>query len=252
MSKQRLILIPIDLHSINRRSLELLVQVARRLDRGLLALMLEDLRLQQVADLPFTTEITLSGARERSLLRDHLSVRHNRVIGSACRLLNEIAQRNRVELSFEETAGQRLHCALERDNGLDIFFPPRHQWLQQGSATGSGQLFVNRLGLLLTPGEQGQRVLDAAQILLHSGHVGDIYLLSDKEPTQEQKRTLSRAGHRLSVQTGFRCDPGALAMLLRRSPYDLLLLPRNCLDQMADDALDNALETSGGQTLLIS
>lgn len=252
MNKQRLILIPIDLHNINRRSLETLVHLAQQLDRGLLALLLEDLRLQQVADLPFTTEITLSGARERSLLRDHLSIRHNRVISSTRRLLNELAQRNRVELSFEESAGQRLHCALERGGSLDVFFPPRHQWLQQGVAQASRTLYINRLGLLVTPDDQGQRVVDIAQTLLHSGHVGDIYLLTGAEPLPEQMRALSHPGHRLSVQTGFRSAPSSLAMLLRRSPYDLLLLPRNCLGQMADEVLDNALETSGGQILLIS
>lgn len=252
MNKERLILIPIDLHSINRGSLETLVKLAQRLDRGLLALLLEDLRLQQVADLPFTTEITLSGARERSLQRDHLSELQNRVINSARRLLSELAQRDRVQLVFEETAGQRLHCALERDKAVDIFFPPRHQWLQQRVRPRSSQLFIQRLGLLLTPDEQGQRVLEAARILLHSGHVGDIYVLSELSPSPEQTLLLSRPGHRLLVQTGFRSDPASLAMLLRRSPYDLLLLPRDCLDHLADEVLDNALETSGGQLLLIS
>jgi hypothetical protein len=252
MSSRRLILIPIDLHSINRRSLETLVHLARRLDRGLLALLLEDIRLQQVADLPFTTEITLSGSGERSLQRDHLSVRHNRVINSTRKMLSELAQRNRVELLFEETSGQRLHCSLGRDGEIDVFFPPRHQWLLPATGGGSRPLFINRLGVLLTHTEQGRRVLEAAHTLLHSGQVGDVYLLAENEPSAEQRHALSRPGHRLSVQTGFRCDPIALAMLLRRSPYDLLLLPRNCLGGIAYQELDNALETSGGEILLIS
>ena len=63
----RSILVPIDLQGIGRDTLETLVRIARLLDRGLLGLLLEDIRLQQVADLPFTTEITLIGGRERSL-----------------------------------------------------------------------------------------------------------------------------------------------------------------------------------------
>ncbi len=252
MNSRRLILIPIDLHSINRPSLETLVHLAQRLDRGLLALLLEDLRLQQAADLPFTTEITLSGARERSLLRDHLGVRHNRVASSARRLLNELAQRSRVELAFEEAAGRRLHTALAREDDVDIFFPPRHQWLHKSVRPRSRDLFIHRLGLMVSPDEQGQRVVDVAQTLLESGHVGDVYLLSPSDPSPGQKLALSRPGHRLSIRTGCLCDSGSLATLLRRSPYDLLLMPRNCLGQLPDETLDSALESSGGQTLLIS
>ena len=54
-ARRRTILVPIDLHGINRGTLETLVRIARQLDQGLLGLLLEDIRLQQVADLPFTT-----------------------------------------------------------------------------------------------------------------------------------------------------------------------------------------------------
>lgn len=252
MTNRRLILIPIDLHSINRRSLETLVQLAQRLDRGLLALLLEDLRLQQAADLPFTTEITLSGSKERNLQRAHLSIRHNRVVNNTRKILSELAQHHQVELLFEETSGHRLHCSLERDGEIDVFFPPRHQWLLPATGAGARPLFINRLGVLLTPCEQGQRAVQAAHTLLQSGQVGDVYLLAGNNPSADQVQALTRTGHRLSVQTGFRCSPVALTMLLRRSPYDLLLLPRNCVAGMADEDLDNALETSGGEILLIS
>ena len=64
---RRCILVPIDLHGINRSTLETLVRIASLLDRKVLGLLLEDIRLQQVADLPFTTEITLDSGRERIL-----------------------------------------------------------------------------------------------------------------------------------------------------------------------------------------
>lgn len=251
-SDRRRILIPIDLHSISRGSLETLVHIARQLDRSLIALLLEDLRLQRVADLPFTTEITLSGARERSLARDHLSQRHQRVTNSTSRLLNKLAQSNRVELEFEETAGQRLHCALQHKDDLDIFFPPRHQWLQNHRPARARQPFITRLGLVVSGDDQGQRVLECARSLLQSGQVGDVYLLSDRELSPETARSLYRPGHRLNIQTGLRCDAPAIANLLRRSPYDLLLLPRNCLGSLTDETLDSALESSGGQVLVIS
>ena len=63
---RRCILLPIDLHGINRNTLETVVRIASLLDRKVLGLLLEDMRLQQVADLPFTTEITLDSGREKS------------------------------------------------------------------------------------------------------------------------------------------------------------------------------------------
>ena len=42
----RLIIVPIDLHGINRHTLEILVRIAHQLDRSLLGLLLEDIRLQ--------------------------------------------------------------------------------------------------------------------------------------------------------------------------------------------------------------
>ena len=112
-STRRRILVPIDLQGIGHGALETLVHIARLLDRGLLGLLLEDIRLQQAADLPFATEITLLGGRERSLLRDHLSQRHSLVSTDTRRLLNDLARRDQVELAFENAAGSRLHSALQ-------------------------------------------------------------------------------------------------------------------------------------------
>jgi hypothetical protein len=250
--RRRCILVPIDLYGINPATLETLVRIARQLDRTLLGLLLEDVRLQQVADLPFTTEITLSSGQERSLLRDHLSQRYNLVSADTRRLLNELAERNRVQLTFENAAGQRLHTALERKGQLDIFFPARQRWRLLEARWPLRGAPIRRLGVLLPHGGQNQQAVETARLLLDAGLVGDVYLLTDSPPASQQLRALYRPGHRICVRSNLNSGPAELTALIHHSPYDLLLLSREALAGIAPETLDVALEKSGGQVLVIN
>lgn len=250
--KRRLILVPIDLHGIHREAVETLVRIARQLDRDLLGLVLEDLRLQQVADLPFTTEIMLSGGGERSLLRDHLSQRHSLVTTDARRLLHELAERDRVRLQFENAAGHRLHSALEREGELDIFFPARQRWHVVAAHRAASGPPIRRLGVLLSHGDEDSHVLATARALLEAGLVGDVYVIAHRPPSQEQLRPLYRPGNRICVQSNLEREPAAITHLIRHSPYDLLLVSRACLSGIAPEILDAALEKSGGQVLVVN
>ncbi len=246
------ILVPIDLQGINRTTLETLVRIARLLDRSVLGLLLEDVRLQQAADLPFTTEITLSGARERSLLRDHLSQRHFMVNKDTRRLLNELADRNRVALRFEHAAGSRLLSALARDGRLDIFFPARQRWQQSTRGPIARAATIRRLGIVLARTAQDQQVLEIARLLMQAGLVGELYILSSGPLAGEQLQTLYRPGSRICVQANLKRDQDSLSRLIRQSAYDLLLLPRDCVEDMAPEVLENALDRSGAQVLVIN
>lgn len=257
VADQRRILIPIDLHGVNRGTLEILVRIARQLNRGLLGLLLEDTRLQRVADLPFTTEITLTSGRERSLLRDHLSQRHSRVTADTQRALSELALRNEVQLSYEEAAGARWHTALERDDQLDIFFPARRLW-HVPSQSRPGQLPPGlgganlRIGLVLARTGQDQAALDTAGMIQQAGLGGDVYVLTEWSPAPHQLQTLYRPHCRVSVQSNLHCSPEMIIRLVRQSPYDLLLLPHDCLLGIPAEQLDAALDKSGAQVLVIN
>ncbi|WP_133126065.1 hypothetical protein [Pseudohalioglobus lutimaris] len=245
------ILLPIDLHQIGRDKLENVMRIARSLERGVLGLMLEDLQLQQVADLPFTTEITLSGARERSLLRDHLSQRCHRINAGTRQLLLELAGSNEVELSFEEASGHRLHCALERNGGQDIFFPPRHQRQHPRQARHRTRFAIERLGLVLPSREQGQRVMTIAASLLRAGLVGQVHAVAGGDVSITELAALPLQGHRLVVRTDLELTSDNILLLIRRSPYDLMLIPRGCLEPVAPGELDAALALASGQVMVV-
>jgi len=251
-AQSRSILVPIDLHGVNRDALETLVRIASQLNRSLLGLLLEDIRLQRVADLPFATEITLIGGQERSLLRDHLSQRHTLVTTDTRRLLNELANRNRVELHFESAAGNRLHTALERDDHLDIFFPARQRWQLVAATRPAAGRAIRRLGIVLARSRQDQSVVEITRMLLQAGLAEDVYVLSVGPLDRAQVEILYRPGCRICVQANLKCDPATIASLIRRSSYDLLLLPRDCLQGVEPEVIDAALEKSGGQVLVIN
>jgi hypothetical protein len=246
----RTILVPIDLHGINRSTLETLVRIARQLDRALLGLLLEDIRLQRVADLPFATEITLGGALERRLLRDQLVQRHSQVGNATRRLLHELAERDRVALSFEDAAGSRWHAALEREGEIDIFFPARQRWHTPGE--GRSRAPIKRLGVLLSDTGLDKKLLGIASILVRAGLVGDTYLLCARPPLPEQLHDLYQQGHQVRIQANISTTPSAVTRLLQNSPYDLLLLNRDSLKGIPPGLLDASLNKSGSQVLVVS
>lgn len=247
------ILVPIDLHGINRTALETLVRIARQLDRGLLGLLLEDIRLQRVADLPFTTEITLNGGRERSLLRDHLSQRHSQVGDATRKLLHELAERNRVALSFEDASGNRWHTALERDGHLDIFFPARKRWQMSGATSDTAPSPISRLGIVLTGTERDDRLIETASTLLKAGLVRDSYVLCPRPPLPDYLRALYQPGqHQICVHSHFSCSPDEITALIQQSPYDMLMVSHDSLHGIANDKLDAALDKSSSQVLVVS
>lgn len=249
---RRSILVPIDLYGVNLAALETLVRIARQLDRKLLGLLLEDIRLQQVADLPFTTEISISNAQEKSLLRDHLSQRHSLISTQTRRRLNELASSNQVELSFEDAAGARLPTVLERAGHLDIFLPARQRWHASPPRVPGRQNPIRRLGVVLGETPVNSTVIDTAAALVQADLAGDVYLLVKNSPLPEQLHALYRLGHQVRLQLDFTPTPQNLTALILRSPYDLLLLPREVLRDIPQAELEAALDRAGGQVLIIN
>ncbi len=243
------ILLPIDLRGVDPRALESIVDIARRLDRNLLGLFLEDPRLQQIADLPFTTEIVLSSGRERGLERRALSQRQSKISTDIRHRLDDLARRYRVGLNYEHGAGTRGHSVLQRPGPVDIFFPPRRSWrshFRSGLAPA-----IPRLGLLLQ-GDQSDRYTTAvAAGLLKGGLARDVYLMC-AAVSEAQLRELDLAGSRICVQSGLQLQPQTVLALIRQSSCQLLLVPRNLLQGIDAGLLDAALDASSSEVLVIN
>ena len=246
------LLVPIDNQGVNPTTLELLVHVAQQLDRGLLGLILENPRLQRVAELPFTTEILLGSGVERSLERDHLSRHHSQVAADTRRRLLALARQAHIELNFEEDRGERWHAALTRADELDIFMLPRRRWQNPNPRGAVNRRAIPLLGLLMGNDELDQRLVTTALALEEAGLVGCVYALYPGKANMETGSPLLRGGAPCRVQSGAPTDVAALISLIRRSPYDLLIIGRQRLANIPAAVLDSALEAAGGQVMVVS
>jgi hypothetical protein len=246
---RRAILLPIDLHGVDPGSLESLVDIARRLDRNLLGLFLDDPRLQQIADLPFSTEIVLSSGRERGLERRALNQRRDKISTDIRRRLDDLARRYRVGLDFELGAGTRGRSVLQQQAPVDIFFAPRRSWRSHFRSRLAPA--IPRLGLLLQ-GDQSDRYTTAAAVnLLRARMARDVCLMC-AAIGQEQLRALNLTGSRVCVQSGLQFKPQTVLALIRQSSCQLLLVPRNLLQGIDARQLDAALDASSSEVLVIN
>ena len=245
------ILVPIDNQGVNPATLELLVHIAQHLDRRLLGLILENPHLQRVAELPFTTEILLGTGMERSLERDHLSRCHSLVAADTRRRLLELARQARIELSFEEDRGERWFAALARADNPDFFILPRRRWQNPGTGMSLQRRAIARLGLLMG-GSLDQRLVATALALEEAGLVGSVYALYPGKPDLDTCAPLLLGRAPCHVQSGAPTDAAGLTNLIRRSPYDLLIMGRERLAEIPAKVLDAALEAAGGQVMVVS
>jgi hypothetical protein len=246
------ILVPIDYYGVSPATLDMLVRIAGQLNRRLLGLVLESSRLQRVAELPFATEILLGSGQERRLERDYLNRCSSLVAADTRRRLLELARQARIELSFEDDHGDRWHAALTRGGTPDIFIPPRQRW-HRPSATGTpARPLIPRLGVLLTGGAADAHTVATALALEQAGLVGRAYLLSTRRPDPATVAPLLHGRTPTVLQHGVATDLASLLSLLRRSPYDLLLVHREVLADIPPAQLEAAMEDAGGQVMIVA
>ncbi len=251
------ILVPIDLHGIAPVVLKNLVSIAHNLNRDLLGLVLEDARLWQAANLSFTTEIILDSGRERGLLPTYVEQCHGQITRGTRASLLQLANQAQVKLAFDEVTGSRLSGCLSgclsgllsHYTQLDLFIPPRRRWRVTAPLH---KIAIPRLAVLLTGEACDARVLQAAQTLVDAEQVGEVYELTTADRPAANTAALKSVLGRVATQSHLGPSASAVANLLHRSPYDLLIMPRDCLQLLSPMLAEQALSNSPGQLLLVS
>jgi hypothetical protein len=242
------ILVPIDLYGIAPVVLKNLVSIAHSLDCGLLGLVLQDGRLQRAATLPFTTEIVRDSGRERGLLPASVEQHHSRIARDIRSSLHALASKEQVKLEFDQAVGSRLRGVLSRGHEWNVFIPPRSRWQVATLVT---RVAIPRAGVLLTGGDYDVKVLQVAQTLMEAGQVGDIYQLTWGGLSEENSGELLPGRGSVIACTSIGASDSAIVSLLRHCPYDLLILPRDCLNGLSPLLVEQVLDQSPGQVLLV-
>lgn len=252
MTVKRRILLPIDLHRISRERLQNVVNIASLMQQGVLGLLLEDIQLQQAADLSFTTEIAVNSGQERNLLRAQLAQRSERINADTRTLLAELAKHRNVDLRFEKASGQRLHCALEHADDPDVFFMPRERWQGNDPALRRRKETAQRLLVLSPPDREGQRVMLLTAALLKAGQVASVEIIGGNPQAVTELAAIAQPGQRLSLRHDIALTPANILQLIRRSPCDLMLIPHELVASVPAADLAAALAVASAQILVAS
>lgn len=131
------VLLALDAASHNPETLESAVELATRLQAGLLGLFVEDDELLRMAGLPFSREVTLGTASERSLSSEVMRRTLRAQAAQTQAALARIAARAQVAWQFRILQGKRVQCALEQAGPSDVLIlgrSRRGEWLSPNRA----------------------------------------------------------------------------------------------------------------------
>ncbi len=251
-AEQTGILVPIDIYGVSRTTLEMLVAMAEHLNTSLFGLILEDSRLQQVAKLPFAREIVLSTGLEREFYMDSLIRLQQTLATEVRRMFDELAASRKIQLQFETSSANRSLRALMRE-GMDVFFPARQRRSRLQATVPSRQTRKSRrLGILYDRGLQASRAIDVGKSLVSDGLVREVVLIAAGPVPMDVVAAFAGLGARACIERLAGLTEHEVTDLLRRSMYDIVLVPRDILLPLFTGPLEAAMEDTSSEVLVLS
>jgi len=241
------IYVAIDAQGISRASLEAAVMVAEQIKAGLLGLFVEDLLLQSVAELPFTTEVVRSTGEERDLFADHLRLRHRQLLDRMQLLFDECALARQVRFRFE-VSERKLPAAVPRGQASGIYVPGR----RRGGAQPRHDATLNRIKVLYDGSEQAQRAFELVSSLAGAGRCREVMVVNLQSLPASLLTELSQRGVRAYLLNEAATQQVVLRHILDGPAADLVLVPMSLAEEMDQAVLQASLENSAsGGTLLV-
>jgi len=126
------ILVSLDFDDYSTSFVEPLVTLASKLKADLCGLFIEDSELQQVANLPFSREITFPSAHTRNLNSDHIARHLKQHAETLRKMMMELSQLSNVACSFRTAKGPRIESVLSEsyDFQLVVLLPEKYSSLR--------------------------------------------------------------------------------------------------------------------------
>ncbi len=243
------ICVTIDAYGISRASLEAAVTVAEQSKVGLLGLFMEDMLLQSVAELPFTTEVVRSTGEERELFAEGVRLRRQQLLSQVRSLFDECVVARQVRFRFEVSERRvPVTALLERMSGIYVPGRPRNGLSRRlGSAT------VQRVKLLYDGSEQAKRGVELVISLVGAGHCREVLVASFCSLPASLLTKLSAQGARVYLLNEQKDQQRVLRQIVDGPAADLVLVPFPLVSAVDPLVLQGSLRNSPSQgTLLIS
>ncbi len=249
ISKQeQRILIALNAQYSNKDSLASLVTMAKLLNASLTGLFVEDSRLLEVANLPFTTEINRFSAEERNLHADRLIRGTKKVALEIQNLMMALSEENKVSWAYSIETGELVSKALSYE-GFDVFFPARNKTTFQPPANLKKPLIYQRVILLYDASPQFDRAINLIKTLVGKHICYELTVLSETELPADIRQALSTINH-----INFQClsvGGPLLISSLNLPPATLVVSPKSKARDLSAEELTDLMTKMACSLLLI-
>ena len=185
------ILVSLDFDDYNSPLVESLVRLASHLDAELCGLFIEDSALQQVANLPFSREITHLTALTRELNSKQIARHLKQHAETLQNMMLELSRLSNVACSFKSAKGPRIESILGESNDfqLVVLLPEKYSSVRNKPSAKLDEL-INPTVMLYDDSEQAQKSGYVVRSLADRGELHQLRILTlspdDEAQAKEQ------------------------------------------------------------------
>lgn len=185
------ILVSLDFSNGEVSFIKPLISLASQLNADLCGLFFENSELQQIANLPFSREITFPTATIRNLNRENIArhlKQHHETLQAMIRELSQLAN---VSCSFRTIEGPRIESILNEsfDYELIVILPEKYSY-QKSRVSVQLEEKINPTVLLHDKSEQSQKSFYIIQSLINSGTLKQLIVLTHDHDSESQAKQL--------------------------------------------------------------
>lgn len=173
------ILVSLDFDGDGSSFIESLVKLAAKLNAELCGLFTEDSDLQQIANLPFTREITYLTAHTRNLDREQIARHLKQHAESMRKMMQDLSQLSNVACSFKTAKGSRIESVLNEsyDFQVVVFLPEKYSSLKPRQHAGLDEL-INPTVMLYDGSDQARKSAYIVKSLADKGDLHELKILA--------------------------------------------------------------------------
>lgn len=221
------ILVSLDFDNYGSSFIEPLVILASQLKADICGLFIENSELQQVANLPFSREITFPMAHTRELNSDHIARHLKHHAETLRKMMKEFSQLSNVSCSFRTAKGPRIESVLSEsyDFQLVILLPEKHSSLKSRLPKKLEE-FINPTVLLYDGSRQAQKSAYIVKSLADNGDLHQLKILTlnhDSEATIKQQFSIDNIEIEYKHIDSYRISD--IVSLIGAQKTGLLILP---------------------------
>ena len=245
----REIYVAIDPHRVRQRSLDIAVLIAERLQAGLLARLIADSTLHEVARLPFATEILATSGVERHFQFHAMQERESRQGAALVKLLAQRAEPRRVSLRLEQ-GSDSVSLLVLLEGRKDLFLPAISP-VAMSARSKRRSATINVVTWLYDGSTASERCLKLLLELAGAGLGHQVNLCAVAPVPRQLLLALAEKGIRVCWMAG-EGDEALVAKLAAGCESDLLLLTASYATRLGEAGLNDLNRRSGAPILVMA